>query len=489
MNETLTQPGPTKAVAPAAHARVGERWVDTLTRWRYTWWPDHMLGEILAKRWMETAIPVIVLLLVAFSLSRAIPNFLSPEALSDTGRQAGEIGFIVLGMALVMIVGGIDLSVGSMFALTNFCALYLMHVLKWPVGPVIVVTLLCGAALGAVNGILIGYFRLRAFLTTLITLIIYRAFYDLLISDYSAAIVNNQPDSKAWDFIGSGDWFGVPTVVYFYVVVAIFGHIFLTRLRPGWHVTAIGGSRRAAYNTGIAVRPTVAMCYVTSGVLTALGGIFFASRLATAGAGIGEGLELTVITAAVLGGISLGGGKGSVTKALVGTLIVLLIVNGLTAMSMQGGYNRMVLAGVLLLAAVVDIRWLKNRHRIVNTVYVSPTYHGMQLAPSTAPDCGTAWALNDRLRPATPIGLGRIEGPEDIILDRDDNLYAGSRHGDIIRFFAPDYERMEVFAHIGGMPLGMSFDRKDNLYVCVGGMGLYRVTPERKVEMVTDETK
>lgn len=469
-------------------APVEERWTDTLTRWRYRYWPDHALGEILAKRWMETAIPVIVLLLVAFALSQAIPNFLSPAALADTGRQAGEIGFIVLGMALVMIVGGIDLSVGSMFALTNFCALYLMHVLKWSVAPAVFVTLLCGAALGAVNGVLIGYFRLRAFLTTLITLIIYRALYDLLTADYATAIAGGFPDSKAWDFIGNGDWLGAPTVVYVYAVVAIFGHIFLTRLRPGWHVTAIGGSRRSAYNTGIAVRRTVALCYVTSGVLTAVGGIFFASRLATAGGDIGVSLEITVLTAAVLGGISLGGGKGSVMKALVGTLIVLLIINGLTTMSLHGGYNRMVLAGILLLAAVIDIRWLKNRHRIVNKVYVSPTYHGMPPLPSTAPDCGTAWALNDRLRPATPIGLGRIEGPEDVILDRHDNLYAGSRHGDIIRFFAPDYERMEIFAHIGGTPLGMAFDRQDNLYVCIGGMGLYRVTPDRKVEKATDET-
>jgi len=473
---------------PIGPARVAERWTDTLTRWRYTWLPDHALGEILAKRWMETAIPVIVLLLVAFALSEAIPNFLSPAALADTGRQAGEIGFIVLGMALVMIVGGIDLSVGSMFALTNFCALYLMHVLKWAVAPAVIVTLLCGAALGAVNGVLIGYFRLRAFLTTLITLIIYRALYDLLTADYATAIAGGLPDSQAWDFIGNGDWLGVPTVVYVYAAVAIFGHIFLTRLRPGWHITAIGGSRRSAYNTGIAVRRTVALCYVASGVLTALGGIFFASRLATAGGDIGVSLEITVLTAAVLGGISLGGGKGSVMKALVGTLIVLLIINGLTTLSLHGGYNRMVLAGILLLAAVIDIRWLKNRHRIVNKVYVSPTYHGMPPLPSTAPDCGTAWALNDRLRPATPIGLGRIEGPEDVILDRNDNLYAGSRHGDIIRFFAPDYERMEVFAHIGGTPLGMAFDRHDNLYVCIGGMGLYRVTPERKVEKATDET-
>ena len=226
MNETLTQARPGLAAAgapgaaPRARERVQERWTDTLTRWRYRYWPDHALGEILAKRWMETAIPVIVLLLVAFALSRVIPNFLTATSLSDTGRQAGEIGFIVLGMALVMIVGGIDLSVGSMFALTNFCALYLMHVLKWPVAGAVVATLLCGALLGAVNGVLIGYFRLRAFLTTLITLIIYRALYDLLISRYSAAIVNNQPDSAAWDFIGSGDWFGVPTVVYFYVAVA-----------------------------------------------------------------------------------------------------------------------------------------------------------------------------------------------------------------------------------------------------------------------------
>jgi len=473
---------------PLGAEPMAESLMGTLSRWRYTWWPDHLLGELLAKRWMETAIPLVVLCAVAIQFSLVIPGFLSPASLSDTGRQMGEVGFIVLGMALVMIVGGIDLSVGSVFALTNLCALYLMHVMKLPTALTILGTVVFGGILGSLNGILIGYFRLRAFLTTLISLIVYRAFYDLLIHDYAAEIISNQPDSVAWEFVGNGEWFGVPAVVYAYLVVAVFGHIFLTRLRPGWHVTAIGGSRRAAYNTGIALRSTVMWCYAASGALTALGGVFFASRLATAGAGIGEGLELTVITAAVLGGISLGGGKGSVMKALIGTMIVLLIVNGLTALSMEGGYNRMVLAGVLVLAAVVDIRWLKNRHKIVSRVYVSPTYHAMPPPPSTAPDCGTAWALNDRLRPATPIGLGRIEGPEDIILDRNDNLYAGSRHGDIIRFFAPDYERMEVFAHIGGMPLGMAFDRNDNLYVCIGGMGLYRITPEREVQKVTDET-
>ncbi len=97
---------------------------DTLTRLRYRYWPDHLLGEILSKRWTETAIPVIILLIVGFALSRSIDHFLSPSSFADTARQAGEIGFIGLGMALVVIAGGIDLSVGSIFALTDFCALY-----------------------------------------------------------------------------------------------------------------------------------------------------------------------------------------------------------------------------------------------------------------------------------------------------------------------------------------------------------------------------
>ncbi|GGC77516.1 ABC transporter permease [Chelatococcus reniformis] len=461
---------------------------DTLLKLRYRYWPDHLLGEILSKRWTETAIPVFVLIVVALVFSRAIPGFLAPASLGDTARQFGEIGFVTFGMALVILVGGIDLSVGSMFALTNFCALFCLNILNWPVPLVIVATLVAGALLGAVNGILIGYLRLRAFITTLITLIIYRALYDILILEHSNQIAAAFPDTPLWNFMGGGDVFGVPSDALLYAALAIFGHIFLTRLRPGWHISAIGGSRRSAYNSGIPVRSVIARCYVASGVLTAIGALFFAARLGTVGGDIGTGLEVTVLTAAILGGISLGGGKGSVVKAMVGTLIVLLITNGLTTLSAPGGVTRMVLATILVLAAVIDIRWLKNRHRIISKVYVSPTYHGMPALPSTAADSGTPFAQNDRLRRATAIGVGRIEAPEDVILDRNDYLYAGSRQGDIIRFFPPDYERMEVYAHIGGSPLGMAFDRKDNLYVCVGGMGLYRITPDRHVEKATDET-
>src|ERR1700761_9237456 len=182
----------------------GQPMQDVLLRLRYRYWPDHLLGEILSKRWTETAIPVIVLLIVTIALSRAIPGFLSVAGLGDTGRQAGEIGFIVLGMALVVIVGGIDLSVGSMFALCDFCALYCLNVLNWPVLAVIVATLVCGAVLGSVNGLLIGYLRLRAFITTLITLIIYRSAYDLLLFDNSTKIAAGFPDFPSWNFMGGG---------------------------------------------------------------------------------------------------------------------------------------------------------------------------------------------------------------------------------------------------------------------------------------------
>ncbi|WP_159010833.1 SMP-30/gluconolactonase/LRE family protein [Bradyrhizobium sp. S69] len=461
---------------------------ETLTRLRYRYWPDHLLGEILSKRWTETAIPVILLLIVGFALSQSLEHFLSAASLADTAREAGEIGFIGLGMGLVVIVGGIDLSVGSMFALTDFCALYLLDVLGWPVPAVIIATMVFGGLLGAVNGFLIGYLRLRAFITTLITLIIYRSAFDLLIQRYSNAIASAFPDIPSWNFIGDGNVFGIPSVALVYIAVAIFGHIFLTRLRPGWHITAIGGSRRSAYNSGIPVRRTIALCYVASGVLTSVAGLFFAARLGTVGGDIGVGLEVIVLTATVLGGITLGGGKGSVVKSLVGVLVVLLVTNGLTAMNARGGVNRMALATILLAAAMIDIRWQKNRTRIISKVYVAPTYHALPPAPSTEIGKGGPFEQNDKLRDVSLIGLGMIEAPEDVILDRNDVLYAGSRHGDIIRFFPPDYQRMEVFAHIGGQPLGMAFDRQDNLYVCIGGMGLYRIKPDGTVEKATDET-
>lgn len=461
---------------------------NTLKKIRYQYLPEKAVGELLEKQWMETAVPLLVLLVTILFFSISIDGFLSMSTTSDTLRNASEIGFVVLGEALVLIVGGIDLSVGSTYAICNVLVLYLIHVHGWSVASAAGVTILCGGLLGAVNGVLIGYLKLRAFLTTLVTLIIYRSVFNMIQFDWAVGISSVIPDSDFWAFLGTGTFLSIPIATWIFAVIAILAHVFLTRMRGGWHVMAVGGSRRSAYNAGLPVSRIVASSYIVCGLFTAVAAILYGARIDSSSADTGLGMEIVVLTAALLGGIRLGGGKGSTTKAVLGTLIVVIITVSLLRMSVSGGVSRMVLAIVLLTAATLDIRWFKNRGKAVQETYVSPGYLELPKAPVTAAGAGTKYAVNDKLGQIELIGLGQVESPEDVILDDDDNLYCGTRHGNIMRFFAPDYRRMEVFAHVGGQPLGMAFDKQGNLYVCDGGMGLYRVTPERKVEKVTDET-
>ena len=208
-----------------ADARAGM--LETITKYRYKLWPDKIFGELLQKRWMENSVTVLVLLATVAFFSDRIPHFISITNLADTLREASELGFTVLGMSLVLIVGGIDLSVGSTFGLCNLIALYCVHVLALPIPVAIAITLLSGAALGAVNGLLVGYMRMRAFLTTMVTLILYKAIFDLLDYRWSVAISSVTPNSDLWDFVGSGSFLESPTVTWVFAVVAIASHVFL----------------------------------------------------------------------------------------------------------------------------------------------------------------------------------------------------------------------------------------------------------------------
>ncbi|MDA8248726.1 MAG: SMP-30/gluconolactonase/LRE family protein [Rhodospirillales bacterium] len=456
--------------------------------WRYRLIPDHILGEILSKRWIDNLIPGTFLLITIVTFGSAIPDFYSIGYLGNAARQLGEFLLVVTGLLTVMLGGGIDLSVGSNFALANIVGLIAMNVWGWPVWAAALAVLAATGFFGLLNGVLVGYLRLRAFLTTLVTLIMIRAIVDILLLQFSVRISGATVDSDLWDFIGDGTVLGLPFSFVLALVVAVLMHVFLSRSRPGWHLTAIGGSRRSAYNLGISVRRTVCMTYVMSGMLSGIAGFLFAARLGGAGADTGVGLDIQALTAAVLGGNSLGGGRGSVAKGLFGAVIVLVAINGLVRLGFQSGATSMVLGLILLLAVSIDVRWLKNRHKVLSKIYVSPIYFRLPPLPSTLPGSDSPYALNDKLRNVDVIGLDEIDGPEDVILDRDDNLYCGSRHGDIIKFFGPDHSRWEVFAHIGGHPLGMAFDRAGNLQVCVGGMGLYAVSPGGEVSKVTDET-
>jgi ribose transport system permease protein len=463
--------------------------MNTIKKLRYRYWPDRAIGELLAKQWMETAVPLIVLLVVIGVFTSIVDNFLAFSSVSVLLREASEVGFIVFGMALVLIVGGIDLSVGSMYAICNVVVLYLIHSLEWPAYMAIAVTLVCGALMGAVNGFLIGYLKLRAFLTTLVTLIVFRAIFNLIQFDWAVEIASTIPDSETWDFLGNAVVLGLPIATWIFGVVAVLFHIFLTRMRGGWHILAVGGSRRSAYNSGLSVNRIAASAYVASGVFTAMAAVLFGARVDSSSADTGLGIEIVVLAAALLGGIRLGGGKGSVTKAILGTLIVLIVTNSLRGLSVPAGYIRLTLAFIMIAAVTLDIRWFKNRGKALRELYVSPGYLDMPSAPPTSAESGSPYAVNNKLGNTELIGLRRVESPEDVILDEEDNLYCGTRHGDIMRFFAPDYQRMEVYAHIGGQPLGMAFDKGGNLYVCVGGMGLYRINrSNRAVEKATDET-
>ncbi len=461
---------------------------NTLTKLRYRFIPDHVIGEILSKKWIDNAIPFLVLVCVIVVFGSLIPNFFTGSNLSITSRQLGEFALVCIAMMVVIVVGGIDLSVGSNFALGNFMTLALLNLAGWSVWIAVpAVILICGSV-GLLNGILIGYLRLRAFLTTLVTLIIVRAVVDMLLLQYAQAMSMSFYQSSLWDLMGLGGLFGIPFSFCVLIVVAIIGHILLTRSRPGWRLMAIGGSRRSAHNIGLSVRGTVCAAYTISGMLCGLAGVLYAARLSGAGTDTGMGLEISALTAAVLGGNSLGGGRGSIVKALIGAVIVLVMTNGVLRLGLNSGSGPMVLGLTLIFAVFVDVRWLKNRDKLLNKVYVSPTYIELPPPVATGVDSGSAFALNDRLKDVEIIGLADVESPEDVILDDEDYLYCGTRHGDIVRFAPPDYATHEVYAHIGGSPLGMSWDRDHNLLVCVGGMGLYRIDRNRNVIKVTDET-
>lgn len=458
----------------------------TLGRWRYRLVPDHVFGEILNKTWVDSAIPFFALVLVVAIFGSIVPRFFDLSTISVLSGQVAELGLIVLGLSIVMISGGIDLSVGSTFAVAVLTALYGMNVEGWSLPTGLAATMAVGALCGALNGVMVGILRMRAFLTTLVTLIIFRSLFDILFPMVSTDIVMTYPESLAFEYLGIGQVLGLPVSFLVMAAISLGLHVVLSRGRYGWHLLAVGGARRSAHNAGINVRWTIFSAYVLCSMFVALAAFLFSARIGSAASDIGAGLELQALTATVLGGISLGGGRGSVSKALMGALFVLILSNSLLALAIPGPFNDLILGLVLIAAIFLDVRWVKNRHKLLRSVYISPAWNTLTPAKSTDP--GSPLAPNDRLRDVGVIGLGILDGAEDVIFDRDDNLYTGSRHGDILRWFPPDYTRHEVFAHIGGAPMGMTFDAAGNMAVCVGGMGLYRISPRGEVSLLTAET-
>jgi ribose transport system permease protein len=461
---------------------------NTLRRLRYRWSLQQFVAELLDKPWMEPAAPFALLLGLLVYFGLAVPSFSNADNVQSMLREIPEFLFVCAAMGVVLISGGIDLSVGAIFGLTNFVALMLVVMVQMPVPLAILCTLLVGCVLGAFNGFVVAYLKGRPFLSTLVTLIIYQAITNLLAQRYSPQLAVPPPADDIWTWLGSGSVLGLPSDVVVLIALLVVGHIVLSRSRPGWHVVAVGSSRRAARHAGIKVERVLFSTYVLSGLLCAIGGIFIAARLDSASSSIGQNLQFIALTAVVLGGVSLLGGRGTVGRILIGGLAIFILNNGLLQMNVTGYVDALILAVILLLAVGVDTKWGKNRSKAIQKIYLNPTLLENGPLPDISAEGGGAYAVNPRLANAEAIGLGQVEGPEDVILDRQGRLYCGDRRGWIMRFSGPRFEECEVFARIGGMPLGLAFDRDQNLIVCVGGMGLYAVDPEGKVSKVTDET-
>ncbi len=453
-----------------------------------SWSPRLFLSELLLKQWFEPVIPftVMIALLVYFSIT--IKDYGSIANALSLMRLFAEFGFIALGMAFSLISGGIDLSVGATFALCNFAALFFLFVLGFPAWLVVLATLATGAMIGAGNGLLIGYLKARPFLTTLVTLIILRASVNLLNERFATVFATNTVENDAWDFLGEGSILGVPVNAATLIVVLLVGHIFLSRSRYGWHLTAIGAGRKAARHAGIRVERMLLATYMLSGLLCAASGIFYAARQGSTDSTTGVGWEFQALTAVIIGGASVAGGRGTVWRALIGAIIIFVMTNGLVRIGIPG-YITSAITGVILLIAIgIDVKWTKNRGKIIQKIYVNPAVLPLSPSPAITRGSGSPYAQNDRLVGAEAIGLDQVEGPEDVILDRHDRLYGSTRDGNIIRFSGERFEKREVFAHIGGRPYGMQFDKDENLIVCIGGMGVYGVKPGGEVFKVTDET-
>jgi ribose/xylose/arabinose/galactoside ABC-type transport system permease subunit len=286
-------------------------------------------------------------------------TFLQPDNLRNVLRQVSMESIIAVGMTLVIISGGIDLSVGSTVALTGVIACLTMTNLPGPflvVFPVsVLVGLLAGALCGAFNGFFVTKFDIPPFITSLAVMTAARGLSYIICGGQP---IWNLPDGFSW--VGRGFVFGfvpVPVIVMFLFIIA--GHIFLSQTRYGRYVYAVGGNAEAARLSGINVKRYLFLVYVLIGVLAAVAGIILASRLGAGDPKSGMMWELTVIAAVVVGGTSLNGGEGSIVGTFFGALIIGVVNNTLNLMNVDAYWQQVVLGSVILSAVLLDR--MKNR--------------------------------------------------------------------------------------------------------------------------------
>jgi ribose/xylose/arabinose/galactoside ABC-type transport system permease subunit len=291
-------------------------------------------------------------LMLALALAR--PNFLTLGNLVNLVRQISINGILAVGVTYVLLTGGVDVSLGSVVALTGVAAAMFahpgQHALLVPVG----MGVLAGAACGVINGTLVTRGRMAPFVVTLGMMTSARGLA-LLLS--GGRPVSNL--STAFTGIGSGNFAGLPAPTWILLAVALGSHVFLRHLRIGRYVYAVGGKEQAARASGIHVGRVKLAAYTLCGAMAGLAGVVLASRITTGQPNAGLGYELDAIAAVVIGGTSLNGGVGSVSGTILGALLIGVINNGLDLLNVSSYYQQ-VIKGVIIVGAVLLDRSRKS---------------------------------------------------------------------------------------------------------------------------------
>jgi ribose transport system permease protein len=283
------------------------------------------------------------------------PSFLKADNLRNIANQIAIIAILAVGMTLVIITGGIDLSVGSMVALAAVVAALLVRDLAGAKEASVGAMLLCGlaalavcAALGFVNGVAVTSFDVPPFIATLGMMLMASGTAYLLAEGQS---IYELPASATW--LGRGaDFLGVPNAVLLMLVLYAAAHLVMSRTTFGRYIYAVGGNREAARLSGVPVRRVLLLVYAICGAFAGLGGVVMASQFQSAAPMYGEKYEMAVVAAVVVGGTSIAGGEGKVLGTLIGAFIIAVIQNGMNLMGIQT-YTQMVVLGAVIVGAVV----------------------------------------------------------------------------------------------------------------------------------------
>ncbi|MGL5146558.1 MAG: ribose ABC transporter permease [Plesiomonas shigelloides] len=309
-------------------------------------------SRYFSKAWLLEQKSLIALLVLIAVVSFLNPNFFMLDNLLNILRQTSVNAIIAVGMTLVILTAGIDLSVGSVLAMCGAVAATMVG-LELPVYVVIPAALALGAALGGISGVIIAKGKVQAFIATLVTMTLLRG-ATLVYTDGRPVSTgfSDAADSFAW--LGTGYLFGIPVPIWLMALVFIAAWYMLNHTRMGRYIYALGGNEAATRLSGINVDWVKIAVYALCGLLAALAGLIVTSRLSSAQPTAGTGYELDAIAAVVLGGTSLAGGKGRIMGTLIGALIIGFLNNALNLLDVSSYYQMIAKAVVILLAVLVD---------------------------------------------------------------------------------------------------------------------------------------